>query len=291
MRRTIPLPQALLARPDRASLFSVTERARQAWSRCKPAAGTGWRLTPPASAAAVEPYRLELYDVIGYDWWSDSGIAAADVVKELKGAKGKPLEVHVNSPGGYVFEGLAIFNALRAHDGEVVVHVDALAASIASVIALAGDKVITHEGAMWMIHEPWSGVFTVGTADEIERAANSVVKELRKIRESIVDVYNAETGRAVAELSAWMAEETWMTADEALARGFTDEVEKTQRPEPAEDRAPGAAAVAPAPRPLSARTLAAGARARRAALSERFPGASPGQPGQPGTTPPKRTTP
>lgn len=281
-----------MARPDRASLFSVTERARQAWARCKPSSGAGWRLTP--SASADEPHRLELYDVIGYDWWSDTGISAADVVKELKAAKGKPLEVHVNSPGGYVFEGVAIFNALRAHEGGVEVHVDALAASVASVIALAGDKVITHEGAMWMIHEPWNGLWTAGTADEIESAAASVAKELRKIRESIVDVYNAETGRTVAELSAWMTDETWMTADEALARGFTDEVEKTERPQPQEraGSAPGASGrAAPTEGAISPSTRAAGARARVAALADRFSGASPGQPGQPGTTPTKRSTP
>lgn len=274
VKATIQIPAtAAHVRPPNPSWL---DRAKQIAARATSPIGKPWGLV--AASKKSEPAKLYIYDAIGKDPWSGTGIDPMDVVKQLAEAKGQDLEIHINSPGGYVFDGIAIFNALRQHEGKKTVHVDALAASIASVIALAGDKVITHEGAQWMVHDPWGGVWAVGTADEIEKAAGLTVKALRQCREAILDVYVTETGRSVSELSALMTAETWMSAEDALARGFTDEVERTTKDEPEnpEDEKRAAAAS------LSPEAQADLARARARALSERFPGASPGQPGQPG---------
>jgi ATP-dependent protease ClpP protease subunit len=227
------------------------------------------------------PGLLYIYDAIGKDPWSGEGIDANDVVKALAEMEGDSLEVHINSPGGYVFDGIAIFNAIRAFKGTKTVHVDGIAASIASVIALAGDKVITNEGATWMIHEPASGIYSFGNADEIEDDARRTVQALRKIRENILDIYVTATGQKLSDLSAWMAAETWMTAAEAKARGFTDEVVRQTAAEPEDKAAAPAAARAAA---MNAADVAALARIKRRELANKFAGASPVAPGQPGTT-------
>jgi ATP-dependent Clp protease protease subunit len=232
---------------------------------------------PFAAAKKDKVADLYIYDAIGEDPWTGGGVTPQQVVEALKAAEGADqLNVHMNSPGGYVFDGIAIFNAIRGFEGKKTVYVDGLAASIASVIALAGEKVVTNEGATWMIHDPMGGVFSFGTADQIEDDAAKTVKALRKIRENLIDIYVNATGRSLAEVSAWMSGETWMTAQEALDRGFTDEIVK-QEP-PAEEATKPAAVTR-----LSPKAEADLARARVQALRERFAGASPGAvPGQPG---------
>jgi ATP-dependent protease ClpP protease subunit len=130
-----------------------------------------------------------------------------------------------------VFDGIAIYNAIRSFKGAKTVYVDGVAASIASVIALAGEKVITSHGAQWMVHDPAGGLAMFGTTEEIENEARKMTAALRKVRENLVGIYVDNTGRSLSEVSAWMTAETWMTADEAMERGLTDEVE---RPEPIE---------------------------------------------------------
>ncbi len=251
------------------------ERGREFAARLKSPFG------PFAAKKADKVASLYLYDMIGKDPWGGGGIDPQDVVKEIAAAKdAEQLDVHVNSPGGFVFDGIAIYNAIRAFDGDRTVYVDGLAASIASVISLAGDRVVTSEGGMWMIHEAMGGLFVWGTADEIEEAARKESAALRKIRENILDIYSTQTGQSHAKLSAWMAAETWMTAAEAKERGFTDEIAAVAEPDDGE-----AAAVVPL-RPAALHSpgvVADLARARVAQLNERFPRASPGPaPGQPG---------
>jgi ATP-dependent protease ClpP protease subunit len=180
---------------------------------------------PFAAAKKTKTCLLHLYDAIGRDPWGGGGIDPMDVVKALADAgDAEELEVHVNSPGGFVFDGITIYNAIRGFKGTKTVHVDGLAASIASVIALAGDRVVTNEGALWMVHDPMGGIFSFGTADQIEDDAKKTVQALRAVRDTILDIYVNRTKQARSDLSAWMSDETWMSADEAKARGFTDEV-------------------------------------------------------------------
>jgi ATP-dependent Clp protease protease subunit len=235
---------------------------------------------PFAAAKKAEAAELYLYDLIGADLF-ETGISAPAVVAALAEMKGaKRLDIHINSPGGQVFEGLAIYNAIRSFEGVKTAYVDGVAASIASVIALAADRVVTSDAALWMIHEPMGGVMSMGTADEIEADAAKTVKGLRKVRETMTDIYMTATGQPLAKVSAWLSAETWMTAAESLEFGFSDEV-LTQEP-PAEEK-PAATLAAPAfavatpPPPAAA---AEWARARVKALSEKYPGPAPavGQP-------------
>ncbi len=184
---------------------------------------------PFAAAKKQKTCEIHLYDAIGKDPWTDTGIDPLDVVKAITAAgDADELVVHMNSPGGFVFDGIAIYNAIRGFKGKKTVCVDGLAASIASVIALAGDHVITNEGALWMIHDPLGGVFSFGTADQIEDDARKTVQALRAVRDTILDIYVNRTKQSRSQLSAWMTAETWMSAEEAKARGFTDEVVKAE---------------------------------------------------------------
>jgi ATP-dependent Clp protease protease subunit len=249
-------------------------RAREIHARVASPVGV-----PFAAKSNGKVAKLYLYDAIGRDMFSDAGIAPTDVVAALAEAKGAgSLEVYINSPGGFVFDGIAIYNAIRQFNGPKTVFVDGIAASIASIIALAGDKVVTQDGAMWMIHDPMGGLMSMGTAEEIEDDARKTVNALRKVRENLLDIYTSATGQSIGDISAWMGEETWMTAAEAQARGFTDEVARVEADPPPVSK-PQKAQLSPA---LAARD----ARVRAEALRERFPGASPeGKPGQPDRTP------
>lgn len=146
------------------------------------------------------------------------GLSAKDFIDEVK-ALGpvKALNVHINSPGGSVFAGLAIYNYLKRMDAEVTVYIDGLAASIASVIAMAG-RVVVPANACLMIHDP-SGV-AMGTAEDMLAMATA----LEKIKSSLVTVYTEKTGKSAEDIAAMMAAETWMTAAEAVEMGFADEL-------------------------------------------------------------------
>jgi ATP-dependent Clp protease protease subunit len=164
---------------------------------------------------------LYLYDVIGEGIFF-VGISAELVVRsldQLRDAGARHLDVYVNSPGGEVFAGVAIRAELARWDrGKKTVYVDGLCASIASVIAMAGDRVHVAMGAMFMVHDP---------ASWIRAGAAGLRKEadlLDTMKESIVDIYTAATGLDRARVAQLMAEETWMSAREAVDLGFADEV-------------------------------------------------------------------
>jgi enoyl-CoA hydratase/carnithine racemase len=126
--------------------------------------------------------------------------------------------VEINSPGGDVFAALAIYNALKSSGKDVAVKVLGVAASAASLIAMAGDKILMPKNSFMMIHNPWSSA--IGNADELRQTAET----LDKIGQSLKATYAAKTGMGDAELSAMLAKDTWLTADEALAMGFATEV-------------------------------------------------------------------
>jgi ATP-dependent Clp endopeptidase proteolytic subunit ClpP len=162
---------------------------------------------------------LYLYDAIGSDWYG--GIGAKDVVqavKEIEAAGASKLNIFINSPGGDVFEGTAIYNALARFKGTKHVTVDGLAASAASYIAMVGDTITTAFNAMWMIHHPWGLV--IGNATQMRETAEM----LDKVGGTLIDTYARRTKQSVDDLRAWMDAETWMTAAEAKDRGFTDTV-------------------------------------------------------------------
>ena len=133
------------------------------------------------------------------------------------------LRLFINSPGGDVFAGQAIHSMLRRHPANVTVFVDGLAASIASIVVMAGDKVIMPRNAMMMVHNPWT--FGMGDAEEFRKIADT----LDQIRESIFAAYRDKTGMSRDELLPLLDAETWMTAEDAVGMGFADEIEEAKQ--------------------------------------------------------------
>lgn len=154
---------------------------------------------------------IYLYSPIG-GW----GVLADDFVRELRAIKANVIHLRINSPGGDVFEARAIATAIRQHEARVVAHVDALAASAATYIALAADEVRIAKGAFFMVHRSWT--MALGNAGELREVAEL----LEKIDDSIVADYAQKTGKSTAQVNEWMAAETWFTAEEAVAHGFAD---------------------------------------------------------------------
>ncbi|MCG6493431.1 head maturation protease, ClpP-related [Kitasatospora sp. A2-31] len=167
---------------------------------------------------------VHIYDEIGY--W---GVTASDFVRELSAVNASLIEVHINSPGGEIFDGIAIANALRAHPANVVTYVDSLAASIASVIALAGDRVVMAPNSQMMIHDG-SGICLGNAADMREMA-----ELLDRQSDNIAEVYAAKAGGTVEEWRALMTAETWYTAAEAVAAGLADELAAPSTQSPTDD--------------------------------------------------------
>ena len=168
-----------------------------------------------ADGAAAE---LWLYDEIGPTVWGENGITAAGVRVALESVTAPVLDVRVNSPGGSVFEGLAIHTLLARHSARVRVHVDGLAASIASVVAMAGDEIIMAPGAMMMVHNAWG--WASGQSGDLRAMADT----LDKVSGQLAGVYAGRTGLDVDRVASLMAAETWMTGAEAVAAGFADRV-------------------------------------------------------------------
>lgn len=163
-----------------------------------------------------------LYDQVGEGFFG--GMSAKQFAKEVTNlGKVDTINLHINSPGGSVFDGVAIYNTLKNHPARVEVDVDGVAASIASVIAMAGDEIRMAENAMMMIHDP-SG-FAMGGADEMRKTADL----LDQIKTVIVDTYAKRTGQKTAELETMMAAETWLTASDAADLGFADAITNDQR--------------------------------------------------------------
>ena len=167
-----------------------------------------------------------ILDVIGRRWWDDDGTDATSVVNFLaEQPKDAEIHVRINSPGGDAFEGAAIYNALAKDPRRVVVHIEALAASAASLVAMAGDEIRMAQNSMLMIHGA-SGV-TFGTAGDHRDTADV----LAKIDQAMAKTYAARSGVEQDKVEEWMEAETWMNADEAADRGFADVVTEAKRVE------------------------------------------------------------
>lgn len=170
----------------------------------------------------VDDDTTEVYilDEIG-GWW---GVSASEFVSQLKKIKTSKIKLHINSPGGEVFDGVAIYNALRDHDATVTVIVDALAASAASFIAQAGDKVIMNRGSTMMIHDGLA--FCVGNEADMLKTAGI----LDTISNNIADIYADRAGGTLQEWRDLMREEVWYSAQEAVDAGLADELAVTTAP-------------------------------------------------------------
>lgn len=165
----------------------------------------------------AEAVSIRIYDEISSDDWY--GITANDINDQLTEANGKPLNIYINSYGGEVFEGFAIYNTLKNYQGYKTVYIDGIAASIASVIAMAGNKVIMNEASMMMIHNA-SGL-AYGNAEEMQKVVNA----LEQINEVIRGVYQNKTGLSEDEIKNLMDNETYMKPQECVDYGFADEIQ------------------------------------------------------------------
>jgi ATP-dependent protease ClpP protease subunit len=164
--------------------------------------------------ARAEGAEVSIYDEIGA-----YGVSAKSFLDELGALpEDGPLTLRLNSPGGSVFDAVAIHNALRRHAGPVTVWIDGIAASAASYIAMSGDAVVMPQNAFLMIHDP-SG-FAMGTAEDMRAMAEA----LDRIKGSLVAGYAAKSGRSDDEIAALMTRETWLDAAEAVALGFADRI-------------------------------------------------------------------
>jgi ATP-dependent Clp protease protease subunit len=169
---------------------------------------------------------IVLFGTVGEGFF-EQGFTSLDVVKALaQVGRNKDVTVRLNSGGGIADEGIAIFNAMNSHRGKVTVVVESVAASAASVIAMAGDEVIMKTGAYMMVHDP-SGI-TAGTSDDHAKS----VEALETIAESMADIYAEKTGKNPADTRSDMKAEVWMTARDAVAKGYADRTDKSKSKEP-----------------------------------------------------------
>jgi ATP-dependent Clp protease, protease subunit len=160
---------------------------------------------------------LYLYDVIVSDDWY-GGISATTFVQQLAQITAPNIHLRMNSPGGDVFSARAMEQAIREHPANIVAHVDGVAASAMSFIAIACDKVVMADGAFMMIHR--GSCMAWGTGDDLRATAAL----LDKVDASLVNSYANKTGQSADDIEAWMAAETWFSASEAVELGFADEV-------------------------------------------------------------------
>ncbi len=182
----------------------------------------GWyRISDIAVSEGADAARIDIYEPIGY--WDYS---AAEFVMSVSRLTVDRIEVHLNSPGGDCFDGIAIKNVLAQHPAHVTVVVDALAASIATVIAMGADEVIMAPGSMMMIHDAWT--YDAGNAADLRKQADL----LDQISDNIADVYAAKAGGTSEGWRSLMLVETWFNADEAVAAGLADRVGEGAVPSP-----------------------------------------------------------
>lgn len=164
------------------------------------------------------PAEILIYGVIGETFFGD-GVTAKDVADQLAQIDAnEDIRVRINSPGGFVFDGVAIYNLLAERGERVTVDIDALAASAATIVAMAGSKIRMAANAQFMIHKPLT--FTAGNADELRKLADI----LDLTEETLVETYRTRASSSADELRAMMRDETYFSAQQAQALGFVDEI-------------------------------------------------------------------
>jgi ATP-dependent Clp endopeptidase proteolytic subunit ClpP len=169
-----------------------------------------YKITAKANKA-----KILIYEQIGETFFGE-GVSAKKFINELDGLNVSSIDLHINSPGGNVFDGTSIYNALVAHDAVVNVIIDGIAASIASVIAMAGDTIEMPENSLLMIHDP--SALVMGTAKDMEKMAEI----LGKIKGGMIKSYQTKLAMDDDEISEMMSSETWLTANEAAELGIVD---------------------------------------------------------------------
>lgn len=193
-------------------LLTLLARNREAARAARPSAV----IASSGDSATVYLYGAIVSSAIEAEYWG--GVAAESFVPELAALKASTIHLRIDSPGGDVFGGQAIAQALREHPATVVAHVDGVAASAATVVATAADQVVMAEGALYMVHRAWTVAF--GNKNELLDTAAL----LEKVDATLAAQYASKTGMSVEKALTLMDDETWMNAEEAVAQGFADRV-------------------------------------------------------------------
>ncbi len=176
----------------------------------------------PSAAEADDPNTISIYGVIGEDFWTGEGFTEARAAAALRSIGPNAITVNINSPGGDMFDGVAIYNMFREHPAKVTVKIFGVAASAASAIAMAGDEVLMGTGSMMMIHNAWGIV--IGNRHDFADAASV----FGTFDQSLAAIYAARTGLDEAEILTMLdgpnrqSDGTWLTAAEAIEKGFAD---------------------------------------------------------------------
>lgn len=195
--------------------------------RCEAPAGVSFtpdddalaRWLPAVRAAAeTDDNVISVYEVIGEDFWTGEGVTSRRIAAALRRIGPQPVQVNVNSPGGDFFEGIGIYNLLRQHPARVTVDVVGLAASAASVIAMAGDTVRISEVGFLMVHNAWA--VAVGNRHDLRQAADM----LEPFDQAMAGLYAERSGAGEAEAVKWMDDETWFNGRQAVDAGLADEL-------------------------------------------------------------------
>lgn len=220
------LPGAPTGRPSASVRSEMQPRALDRWARDIRAAAAG----------ADEDRSISIYDVIGLDYWTGEGVTAKRIAAALRAMGDGPVTVNLNSPGGDMFEGLAIYNLLREHKGEVTVKVLGLAASAGSIIAMAGDKVQIARAGFFMVHNSW--VLASGNRNDLREIADW----LEPFDAAMTDIYVARSGMEAKTVAKLMDAESWIGGSDAIERGLADELLPSDQVGRGESRANSAAA-------------------------------------------------
>ena len=184
---------------------------------------TKWAEHPLAAVPGADgDTTISIFDVIGEDFWTGSGVTVNRIAAALRSIGNKDITVRINSPGGDMFEGIAIYNLLRAHPAKVTVEVLGWAASAASIIAMAGDTIRMGLGSFMMVHNAWGVV--IGNRHDMREAAIL----FDQFDAALADIYQARTGMERADIEQLMDAETFMTAAQAVEHGFADVVDDAQ---------------------------------------------------------------
>jgi len=168
-------------------------------------------------AAKSDSTTITILDVIGEDYWTGGGVTAKRIEAALRSIGSKDISVDINSPGGDFFEGIAIYNLLRAHPAKVTVRVLGLAASAASLIAMAGDEVQIGKAAFLMVHNAW--IVAAGNRHDLAQAAEM----MQPFDEAMAGLYAERAGVDVPTAAAWMDGETWFSGLQAVDNGLADD--------------------------------------------------------------------
>lgn len=176
-------------------------------------------INPIRAEVTDDAVHIYVYDVIDSYW----GASAKDLITALTAAAGKTVHLHINSPGGDVFEGRAMAAALAAHNGPLVAYIDGVCASAATYLAMAAGQCFMVDGALFMIHNSWT--FTYGDKGELRQQADL----LEKIDGQIAQDYAKRSEKPLDDIQQWMDAETWFTPQEALDAGFIDGIESNSK--------------------------------------------------------------